>query len=105
VVCYGIVWYFVWCVDVLCVVVAIVVYLLCESSLYPPLPIFTLFVFALSHTHRLLQSQNDNPDFVATRLARAAVEGAAQLLTYQAARDYVHQVAPYFEGLRDLQAM
>ena len=60
---------------------------------------------SLSHIPRLLQSQNDNPDFVATRLARAAVEGAAQLLTYQAARDYVHQVAPYFEGLRDLQAM
>ena len=42
---------------------------------------------------------------VAVRLARAAVEGAANLLTYQAARDYVHEVSPYFNGLRDLQAM
>jgi len=36
------------------------------------------------------------PDYVLTRLARSAVEGAGQLLTYQAARDYVRELSPYF---------
>lgn len=38
-------------------------------------------------------------DFVLTRLARSAVEGAAQLLTYQAARDYVREISPYFNKI------
>jgi hypothetical protein len=55
------------------------------------------------HRHPII-APRDVPQ-VAVRLARAAVEGAANLLTYQAARDYVHEVSPYFNGLRDLQAM
>lgn len=54
---------------------------------------------------QVVESQREQPDLVATRVARAAVEGAAQLLTYQAARDYVHAVSPYFQSLTDLQAM
>jgi len=41
----------------------------------------------------------DRPDYLLLRLARAAVEGAAQLLTYQAARDYVREVSPYFNSV------
>lgn len=39
------------------------------------------------------------PDYVLTRLARAAVEGAGQLLTYQAARDYVRELSPFFNDV------
>lgn len=39
------------------------------------------------------------PDFTLTRLARSCVEGAAQLLTYQASRQYVMQVSPYFKAV------
>lgn len=38
-------------------------------------------------------------DFAVTRFARAAVEGAAQLVTYEAARRYVMEVSPYFQQL------
>ena len=53
----------------------------------------------------MVERQREQPDLALTRVARAAVEGAAQLLTYQAARDYVHAVSPYFQSLSDLQAM
>lgn len=46
----------------------------------------------------------DGRDYVITRLARAAVEGAAQLLTYQAARDYVREISPYFQKLDQLES-
>ena len=54
---------------------------------------------------QVVERQREQPDLALTRVARAAVEGAAQLLTYQAARDYVHAVSPYFQSLSDLQAM
>ena len=50
---------------------------------------------------RLRRSQGldaARPDYVFTRLARAAVEGAGQLLTYQAARDYVRDLSPFFDS-------
>lgn len=37
------------------------------------------------------------PDFVLTRFARSSIECAVQLLTYEAAKRYVMEVAPYFQ--------
>jgi hypothetical protein len=45
------------------------------------------------------EKSKNRPDFIATRLSRAGLEGAAQLLTYQAARTYVREVSPYFKDL------
>ncbi|KAJ1431277.1 hypothetical protein B484DRAFT_448441 [Ochromonadaceae sp. CCMP2298] len=47
-------------------------------------------------------------DFALTRFARAAAETATQVLTYEAARRYVMEVAPYFNqagGLEDFTMM
>ena len=42
------------------------------------------------------EQDHNRPDFTITRLARASAEGAAQLVTYEAARDYVKFLSPYF---------
>lgn len=42
-------------------------------------------------------------DFAATRFARAAIEGATQLVTYEASRRYVMDVSPYFQNLDTLK--
>lgn len=52
----------------------------------------------VSRRRRQLGLDAARPDYVFTRLARASVEGAGQLLTYQAARDYVREVSPFFPG-------
>lgn len=44
-------------------------------------------------------------DFAATRFARAAIEGATQLVTYEASRRYVMEVSPYFQNPETLQQL
>ena len=39
-------------------------------------------------------------DFPLTRIARASVEGAAQLFAYEASREYVYTISPYFQSLQ-----
>lgn len=40
------------------------------------------------------------PDYPLTRIARSCVEGATQLLAYEASREYVYAISPYFQSLQ-----
>lgn len=44
--------------------------------------------------------KRSRPDYPLTRIARSCVEGATQLLAYEAAREYVYAISPYFQSLQ-----